>query len=43
MAKLTFCFNSISDDVKNNQIELFLKRLKTSLHSDKRAEVGCPH
>ena len=35
MAKLTFCFNSISDNVKNNQIVLFLKRLRTTLHSYK--------
>ena len=35
MAKLTFCFNSISDDVKNNQIVLFLERLRTTLHSYK--------
>lgn len=35
MAKLTFYFNSISDDVENNQIVLFLKRLRTTLHSYK--------
>lgn len=35
MAKLTLCLNSISGDVKNNQIELSLERLRTNLHSYK--------